>query len=301
MIRGAFDGITVLDFTQGIAGPHASMLLALHGGMAHAGDYVTPALYFRQHGIATVAYDLCGNSSTWEQIIDVRDTVRTAGEAVPGEFRAALRDRGVDYVVLHRDPRAELRWPTGVGEVAVDVSAWEARYREWFGAPVADEVSCLPNGMPAQMRPPAQLPIQILETPGQVTVLFEYFGVFRNIYLNEKMPEEPDPAFMGTSVGHWEGDTLVVETIALHEQTRVFNVPHSDQLRLVERMRRTGPDTMEDRITMTDPAIFTRPWTWVVKLKKVPGMKIMEYICVNERNDVLADGSTGVKLQSSGQ
>lgn len=184
--------------------------------------------------------------------------------------------------------------PKAAAEVA------EMRRRSQSGAPV-EENSCLPNGMPAQMRPPAQLPIQILETPEQVTVLFEYHGVFRNIYLNEKPPEDPDPAFMGHSAGRWEGDTLVVETVGISERTRLFNASHSSELRLVERLRRTGPETLENRITIVDPQTFTRPWTWVINLKRVPGMRVMEYVCENERNAAGADGTTGVQLQSSTQ
>lgn len=176
----------------------------------------------------------------------------------------------------------------------------ERRRRTAAGAPPSDD-SCLPNGMPSMMRPPIQLPLQIIETPdqNQVTILFEFYGTFRSIYMNGKLPEDPDPALMGHSVGRWQGDTLMVETIAINPKTEIFGVPHSDQLRLVERMRRTGPETMENRITITDPETFTRPWTWVIKLKQVPGVRIMEYVCENDRNPAGADGATTVVLQSS--
>lgn len=169
------------------------------------------------------------------------------------------------------------------------------------GRPLAEasEGGCLSAGMPSQMHPPPQLPIEILENPSlnQVTVLFEFHGVFRTIYLNEKQAEDPDPSYMGSSVGHWEGGALVVDTIGLSTNTRVMGVPHSDQLHLVERLVRTGPDTLEDRVTITDPKTFTRPWTWVIRLKRVKGMRIQEFVCDNERNLPDANGVTGVQLK----
>ena len=170
------------------------------------------------------------------------------------------------------------------------------------GRPVASNGSfCLPNGMPAMMRPPIQLPLQIVETPDQkqITVLFEFYGTFRIIRMNEKHPEDPDPSFMGNSVGHWEGKTLVVDTIALSGKTTVAGAPHGEDLHLVERIRRIGPDALEDRITITDPKTFTRPWTMVVTLKRVPGMRIQEYVCENQRNGVDEHGNTGVQIQTS--
>ena len=169
------------------------------------------------------------------------------------------------------------------------------------GKPMATNGSqCLPGGMPSMMHPPIELALQILENPGQVTVLFEFYGTFRIIHLNEKHPNDPDPTYFGNSVGHWEGDTLVVDTIAINDKTTIFGAPHSEGMHLVERMRRTGPDTMEDRILVEDPKTYTRPWTWLIKLKHIPGMRIREYVCENQRNGVDASGGTAVQLQSSG-
>jgi hypothetical protein len=199
----------------------------------------------------------------------------------------------------------EQPFPTGDGkpipfrpEVAKLVE--DRRKAALDGHPVASNgSSCLSNGMPSMMRPPIELPLQIIETPNQVTVLFEFYGTFRIIRLNEKHPDDPDPGFMGNSVGHWEGDTLVVDTIALNDKTQVAGAPHSEDLHLIEHLRRTGKDTLQDRITIIDPKTFTRPWDWVINLKRVPGMRIREYVCENQRNGVDANGNTSVQLQSS--
>jgi hypothetical protein len=170
------------------------------------------------------------------------------------------------------------------------------------GKPVASNGSyCLPGGMPGMMHPPIELPLQILETPGQVTVLFEFYGTYRIIRLNEKHLPDPDPTYFGDSVGHWEGNTLVVDTIGLTDKTLAFGAPHSENMHLVERIRRTAENTLEDRVTIEDPKTFTKPWTWLISLKRVPGMRIAEYVCDNQRNGVGANGETSVELQSSGR
>jgi len=136
---------------------------------------------------------------------------------------------------------------------------------------------CVPSGLPMMMEPPPELPLQILETPGQVTMLFGDFGTFRIIHLNEKHPEDPDPTYFGNSVGHWEGDTLVVDTIGLLDKTTVLGAPHTEDMHLVERLHRVDEQTLEDRITISDPKTYSRPWTWVITLKHVSGSKVREF------------------------
>jgi hypothetical protein len=136
---------------------------------------------------------------------------------------------------------------------------------------------CVPSGMPTMMDPPRDLPLQLLETPRQVTVVFGDFGTYRIIRLNEKHPPDPDPTYFGNSVGHWEGGTLVVDTTALLDKTTLFGAPHSEDMHLVERFHRIDEDTLEDRISITDPKTYTRPWTWIITLKRVPGTRLKEY------------------------
>jgi hypothetical protein len=159
---------------------------------------------------------------------------------------------------------------------------------------------CLPGGVPQMMQPPPQLPIEIVETPGQVTILFESLTTFRIIHMNETHPEDPDPTFMGNSVGRWDGDTLVVDTIGLKDITTVDDlIPHSEALHVVERLRRTGPDTMEDLATVEDPKVFTAPYTYRFTFKRVPGEKVREFLCENNRNAPDETGATTAKLLSS--
>jgi hypothetical protein len=156
--------------------------------------------------------------------------------------------------------------------------------------------SCLPGGMPLMVIAGAPYPIQILETLGQVTLLFEEQNHFRVIYLGGKHPEDPDPGFMGHSIGRWEGDTLVVDTVGLSDRTTIDQVgmPHSDDLHLLERYRRADRDTLEVLVTLTDPKTFSSPWQTRSVYKSVPpGTGVAEYICENNRNTPDAQGHMG--------
>ena len=151
---------------------------------------------------------------------------------------------------------------------------------------------CLPGGMPSMMLG-APYPFEIIQSPGQVTTLHEEQHAFRIIYLNEKHPDDPDPTFMGHSVGRWDGNTLIVDTIGLSDQTTMdFNgMPHSSELKITENIRRLSQNTLEDVLTFEDPKTFTRTWQTrrTYQLQK-PSERIGEYICENQRNS--ANGET---------
>jgi hypothetical protein len=163
------------------------------------------------------------------------------------------------------------------------------------GAPIDDVTAdCLPPGMPHIQVVP--YPFEIIETPGQVTMLYEYAGQVRRIFLNGGEPKDADPTFYGTSVGHWDGDTLVVKTTNIREDTQVdfSGLPHSDALTITERFKRTAPDTLEDAITLDDPKAYAEPFTSVRIYKLHPTWTIGEYVCEeNNRNQIQANGVTG--------
>jgi hypothetical protein len=155
---------------------------------------------------------------------------------------------------------------------------------------------CLPEGVPYMLFSAVIGPIQILETPGQVTVISEEFNELWITLLNQKHRGEDErepPSFHGESVGHWEGDTLVIDTTNLIERTTLdqIGMPHSDALHVVTRARRLDPQTLEFRVTIDDPKTFERPWTRRVLYKKAPaGERIEDYACTNVRNHADAEG-----------
>jgi hypothetical protein len=163
------------------------------------------------------------------------------------------------------------------------------------GKPIDDVTAdCLPPGMPHIQVVP--YPFEIMQTPGRVTMLYEYAGQVRRIYLDGGQPKDPDPTYYGTTVGHWEGDTLVATTTDIREDTQddFSGLPHSDALTITERFRRTAPDTLEDRITLDDPKAYAEPFTATRVYKLHPTWTIGEYVCEeNNRNQIQANGVTG--------
>jgi hypothetical protein len=151
--------------------------------------------------------------------------------------------------------------------------------------------ACMPGGFPGMMGP--VFPLEVLQSPGQVTIIAEAFSQIRRIYLNEKQIafEDAEPLFWGHSVGHWEGNTLLVNTIGLKDSIRIGGGPHSDKLQINERITVTSPDTWEDQITVTDPVYLTGPWTWTHKYVRRKDYKINEYVC--EDNRLYLDPATG--------
>jgi hypothetical protein len=166
---------------------------------------------------------------------------------------------------------------------------WKAKQAEIAkltkeGLPPANNYSaCLPDGMPAMMQ--AMFPMEVLETPGQVTVIEEAFNQVRRIYLGEQplSAQDAEPRFWGHSAGKWEGGTLVVETVGIKEDVQYRNVPHSMNMRIVERIRLMGNDFMQDQVTVHDPDYLTQPWTWTWMYRRWPGYKIQEYVCEDNR------------------
>jgi len=164
-----------------------------------------------------------------------------------------------------------------------------------------ETANCLPPGMPTIMNQP--YPVEFMLTPGKVTIVIEAYTQVRHIYTDGRpLPEDPDPRFHGTSVGRWEGDTLVVETVGFSPLTTMLpNVPHSDKMRIVERFRLTDPDTMAIETTVNDPEALTKPFVSDRILKRHRSWTIAEYVCEeNNRNYVDDKGKAGVILNNPG-
>lgn len=181
--------------------------------------------------------------------------------------------------------------------------AYEEKRKAYLAAPPEDSESanCLPAGMPGIMGQP--YPMEFLLTPGKVTIVIEAYTQVRHIYTDGRpLPEDPDLEFHGTSVGRWDGDTLVVETIGFSPLTQLERgVPHSDKMKIVERFRLTDPDTMSIQTTITDPEVLTAPYVSTRNLSRHRNWTIAEYICEeNNRNFVDEKGRAGINLANPG-
>jgi hypothetical protein len=128
---------------------------------------------------------------------------------------------------------------------------------------------------------------KIIQTPALIAILSEDL-TYRQIFLDgRELPKDPSPSFMGYSVGHWDGDALVVETAGFKDITWLdFNGhPHSEALRITERFRRRDFGHMDIEMTISDPPIYSRPWTITVKADLVPDTEILEYVCAENEKD----------------
>lgn len=136
---------------------------------------------------------------------------------------------------------------------------------------------CWPTGMPGMMQPP--FGIEFLQTKGRITILSEVSNLPRTIYLNVKQPAADDilPGWNGHSVGHWEGDVLLVDTIGFNDrQPRV-----TPQTHITERIFLEKDGHLIDEITIDDPTIYTEPHHVRYRYKPVSGAaaEVMEYVC----------------------
>jgi hypothetical protein len=149
---------------------------------------------------------------------------------------------------------------------------------------------CLPQGLTRSVNSP--LPIQIVQTPQTTAILYEAWNVFEVVPTDGRgHPKNPDPTWAGNSVGKWDGDTLVVDTIGFNDKTNLDTVghPHSDALHTVERFMRTDAKHIAYEITIEDSKAFTRPWKNSRVFTLRPDWQIMEYSC-EENNKDLREG-----------
>src|SRR5687767_5564908 len=172
------------------------------------------------------------------------------------------------------------------------LAKWEAmRQSRMSGSSDTDpNANCLSAGMPGMMSMTYGMEIQ--QTRDKITIYGELNDVYRRIYLDGRKPTQrtlDDPTFAGYSVGHWEGDTLVVDTVALREDTLLdLFSPHSDQLTVHERIRFTSPGILEDRITSADPKALLEPFTQIRTYRKAspPNDELREFSCAEGLSSV---------------
>jgi hypothetical protein len=182
---------------------------------------------------------------------------------------------------------------------AAEARRKELQARQGQDSPAAN---CLPPGMPGIMGQP--YPMEFLLTPGKVTIVIEAYQQVRHIYTDGRpLPDDPDLKFHGTSIGRWDSDTLVVDTVGFSPLTEIARfVPFSTKARIVERFRLTDPDTMSIETTITDAETLAAPLVSSRSLRRHRNWTTAEYICEeNNRNFVDSAGKAGVDLTLPGK
>ncbi len=146
------------------------------------------------------------------------------------------------------------------------------------------EANCLPTGIPRI----APYPWRIVQTPTHIFFLFEgNIHSYRQIFMNGKHPEDPDPTWYGHSIGSWDGDTLVVDTVGFNDKFwfDFKGHPHTEQLHTIERYTRKDLGTLENKVTIIDPGDYSRPFTLTFTARLRPHEELMEYICQENQQD----------------
>jgi hypothetical protein len=160
-------------------------------------------------------------------------------------------------------------------------------------------VQCVPYGMPTMMSV-AIYPIEITQTSPQVTIVTEAFSEVRRIYIGKEQAklDEVAPGYYGRSVGRWEGDTLVVDTIGIKPTVAGYRgMPHSPQMHINERIKLVAPDYLHDQITIEDPVVLEKPVTYTLAYKRLPDYEMVEFVCENNREYVDEKGVVRLRLR----
>jgi hypothetical protein len=226
------------------------------------------------------------------------------GQAKP---TAAKPTAGSTWSSIAELPKFAGVWETARGggpprtpnDPMVLTASYLAMQKEYLAHRPEDSVqaNCVPPGMPGIMGQP--YPIEFLFTPGKVTILIEAYEQFRHIYTDgRKLPDDPDLTYNGTSIGHWEGDTLVAETVGfVKESVLAAGAHHSDKLKITEHFTLLSPDLLEIKTTFADPEALTKPYTTTARFARHADWTLAEYVCQqNNINSVSEDGKAGIKL-----
>lgn len=213
----------------------------------------------------------------------------------------------VSYAELDRLPDWRGIWQPSF-RVTGDEPQLKGRYKTFYEAEVAKVAAdpfyeiperannCEAPGMPYMMTMPYSL--EFLFTPGKVTVVQEAHMMVRRIFTDGRpLPENPDPNYFGYSVGHWEGDTLVVKTVGTREGQRlgIRGITNGPNLTIGERiyLDEDDPDTLHLDFTYEDPDVLAAPWHQNHTFRRDRTWEILEYICdQNDRHPIDEDGQT---------
>ena len=183
------------------------------------------------------------------------------------------------------------------GNIAADFKPGEFPIQPWAAALAQQREQdfrkddpyshCLPLGVPRINT--GNRPFKIFQMPGVVVILYESTYMFRQIFLDGRpLPKDPQPTWMGYSVGRWEGDTLVVDTTGFHDKPWLDGDkghPQSDALRVTERFRRIDFGRLEIQVTIDDPKAYTKPFTVKQGMHLLPDTELLENICNENKRD----------------
>jgi len=183
------------------------------------------------------------------------------------------------------------------GNIAKDLKPGEVSFQPWAEALYKHRVEtngkddpqayCVLSGVPREHVEP--YPFKILNTDGMVVILYEALHSYRQIFMDGRpLPKDPNPTWMGYSTGHWEGDTLVVESAGFVDNNWLDNSGHpgTEAMHLTERFRRRDFGHIDLQLTINDPKAYTKPWSVNLELNLEPDNELIEYACDENEKDL---------------
>jgi hypothetical protein len=212
------------------------------------------------------------------------------GSTRPGSWDEANTGLGVGGT--GRDPAAPVVGSSNdrpAGRAGAPYQDWAAKkVLEAFERRGIDDPTghCLPAGIPRSVML-GLFPQQIVQTPTQIVILYEYLSAFRVIPFGTQHPTDLLPSYMGNSVARWDGDTLVVDVTGFNDKTWLAGTGtfHSEALHVVERYTRVSKDRIDYEVTMEDPNVLTGPWALRSSLMLREGTRLQEYVCAENNID----------------
>ena len=170
-----------------------------------------------------------------------------------------------------------------------EVVARNAELNRADDPPLSAQQSCRPHGVPYVLQ--LNDTVQFLQTPDKTVFLYSREMRPRIIHMNAGHPDELEPTYYGHSVGHWEGNTLVIDTIGMNDITWTdrFGTPHTDRIHVVERFTLTGPDEIAVEFTVEDPGAFTMPWTGLKGYRREDN-PYLEQVCAENNRSATGGG-----------
>ena len=184
-----------------------------------------------------------------------------------------------------------------IGDIAKDLKPGEVPFQPWAEALYKQRREtlskddptgwCIPGGVPRSDAVP--YPFKVLHTRGMVVILYEAVHAYRQIFTDgRELPKDPNPTWLGYSVGHWEGDEFVVRTEGFNDRGWLDNNGHpaTEQLKVIERFRRKDFGHMAIEITIDDSKAYTKPWKVTLPLVLSADNELLEYICVENNKDL---------------
>jgi hypothetical protein len=191
-------------------------------------------------------------------------------------------------------------WNTKFGytvNIAKDLKPEEVAFQPWAEALYKHRLEtqgkedpqayCVLSGMPREHVVP--YPFKILHSNGLIVFLYEALHSYRQIYMDGRpLPKNPNPTWMGYSIGRWEGDTLVVESSGFVDNNWLDNGGHpgTESMRMTERFRRPDFGHIDLQITIDDPKAYKKPWTVNLQFTAAPDTDLIEYVCSENEKDV---------------